>query len=546
MTTTVAPPRHRRPKPVRPASGLTGTLGLLRLYLRRDRIVLPLWMLLLSVPLASVYIGSIETVFPTAAQRAALAASIMASPAQRALYGNIYNDSVGAVGLWKAGVFHALIGVAVILTVIRHTRAEEESGRTELLDSTAIGRYANLTAAVILTFGASITTGLIGTAGLLTTEVPRSGSLAFGLALAGSGLVFSAVAVVSAQLSTGARTARGIAFGVLGFAFALRAVGDASTGTLSWLSPLGWSLHVRPYAGERWWVLLLHLVTTVVLTIAAYMLLCRRDIGGGLIADRPGAPAGSPTLSGPFGLAWRLQRATLLAWTIGMCLFGALIGSVVDTIGGTVAGSSTIRDIVSKWGGSQVLEDAFITIVFSFLAVAAAAMAISSTLRLHQEESNLRGETVLAGAVGRIRWAASHILVAIAGAGMAILAAGLVAGLTYGIASGGIGGRLPPVLTVAALQLPAIWMLVAVTVALFGLVPRFTPVAWGVLVAFIALYLLGSLGGLPHWLINLQPFTHAQRTPGQPFDATPVIWLLLIDAVLLSVGLLAFRRRDLR
>jgi len=546
MTTTVAPPRHRRPEPVRPASGLTGTLGLLRLYVRRDRVVLPLWVLLLSVPLASVYIGSIETVFPTAAQRAAFAASIMASPAQRALYGNVYNDSVGALGIWKAGVFHALIGVAVILTVIRHTRAEEESGRTELLYSTAVGRYANLTAALILTFSASITTGLIGTAGLLITDVPRSGSVAFGLALAGSGLVFSAVAAVSAQLSTGARTARGIAFGVLGFAFALRAVGDASTGTLSWLSPLGWSLQVRPYAGERWWVLLLQLVTTVVLTIAAYMLLRHRDIGGGLIADRPGAPAGSATLSGPFGLAWRLQRATLLAWTIGMCLFGALLGSVVDTIGDTVAGSSTIRDIVSKWGGSQVLEDAFITIVFSFLAVVAAAMAISATLRLHQEESNLRGETVLAGAVGRIRWAASHILVAIAGSAVAILAAGLVAGLSYGIASGDVGGRLPAVLTVAALQLPAIWMLVAVTVALFGLVPRFTPVAWGVLVAFIALYLLGSLAGLPHWLINVQPFTHAQRTPGQPFDATPVIWLLLIDAILLSVGLLAFQRRDLR
>ena len=86
----------------------------------------------------------------------------------------------------------------------------------------------------------------------------------------------------------------------------------------------------------------------------------------------------------------------------------------------------------------------------------------------------------------------------------------------------------------------------AITVALFGLVPRFTPVAWGVLVAFIALYLLGSIAGLPHWLINLQPFTHAQRTPGQPFDAAPVIWLLLIDVVLLAVGLLAFRRRDLR
>ena len=249
MTTTVAGPRHARPEPARSESVFTGTFGLLRLYLRRDRIVLPLWVLLLSLPLASVYIGSIETVYPTAAERAAFAASIMASPAQRALYGNVYNDSVGAVGIWKAGVFHALIAVAVIITVIRHTRAEEETGRAELLDSTAVGRYASLTAALILAFGASVATGLIGTAGLLTTDVPPAGSLAFGLALAGSGLVFSAVAAVAAQLSTGARTARGIAFGVLGVAFALRAVGDASTGTLSWFSPLGWSLAVRPVRG---------------------------------------------------------------------------------------------------------------------------------------------------------------------------------------------------------------------------------------------------------------------------------------------------------
>ena len=546
MSTAVAGPRHARPKPVRTESALTGTFGLLRLYLRRDRIVLPLWVLLLSLPLASVYIGSIETVYPTAAQRAAFAASIMASPAQRALYGNVYNDSVGAVGIWKAGVFHALIAVAVILTVIRHTRAEEETGRAELVDSTAVGRYASLTAALILAFGTSIATGLIGTAGLLTTDVPPAGSLAFGLALAGSGLLFSAVAAVAAQLSTGARTARGIAFGALGVAFALRAVGDATTGTLSWFSPLGWSLQVRPYAGERWWVLLLHLATTIVLTLTAYQLLRRRDIGGGLISDRPGAAAASATLSGTFGLAWRLQRGSLLAWTVGLWLYALLIGSVVDSIGGAIGDSSTIRDIVSRLGGSDALEEAFITISFSFLAVAAAAMAISSTLRLYQEESTLRGETVLAGSVGRIRWAASHIVFAIAGTTVAILGAGVVAGLTYGIASGDVGGKLPAVLAVAALQLPAIWMLSAITVALFGLVPRFTPVAWGVLVGFIALYLLGSIAGLPHWLINLQPFTHAQRTPGQPFDPAPVIWLLLIDVLLFAVGLLAFRRRDLR
>lgn len=157
---------------------------MLRLYLRRDRLSLPLWVFLLSVPLATVYVGSIEKIYPTEAARAGFAASIMASPAQRALYGQVYSDSLGAVGIWKAGMFHVLIAVAVILTMIRHTRADEENGRTELVDSTAIGRYASLSAALLLSFGASLGTGAIGAAGLLSTDVPAAGSLAFGAALA--------------------------------------------------------------------------------------------------------------------------------------------------------------------------------------------------------------------------------------------------------------------------------------------------------------------------------------------------------------------------
>src|SRR5215469_1587287 len=161
-------PAHQAPQR---GSAFTGTLGMLRLYLRRDRIVLPLWVLLLSVPLGTVYVGSIEKVYPDQAARAAFAASIMASPAQRALYGQIYNDSLGASGIWKAGMFHLLIAVAVILTVIRHTRADEETGRAELIDSTAVGRYASLTAALLLSFEASLVTAAIAAAGLLTTDV---------------------------------------------------------------------------------------------------------------------------------------------------------------------------------------------------------------------------------------------------------------------------------------------------------------------------------------------------------------------------------------
>ena len=544
-TGTLERPVHRHEAPP-PGSTFTGTFGLLRLYLRRDRVVLPLWVLLMSVPMAPVYLASIEKVYPTQADRTLAAATIMANASMRALYGNIYNDSLGAVGIWKAGLFHTLIAVAVILTVIRHTRAEEETGRAELIGSTSVGRYANLTAALILAFGASIVTGAIAAASLSTAPVPRSGSVAFGLALACSGLAFSAVAAVAAQLSTSARISRGMAFAILGLAFTLRAVGDPGSGTLSWLSALGWSLQVRPYAGDRWWVLLIHLSATTLLTVLAYQLLGRRDVGAGLITDRPGAPAASPSLSGAYGLAWRLHRGSLLAWTIGLSLYGGLIGSVVNTIGNQLGNNPTVRAIVNRLGGTLILESAFIAIAFTILAVAASAMAVSATLRLHQEETAQRGETILAEAIGRSRWALSHLTFAIAGSAAAILAAGLVTGLSYGMAVDDVGTKVRSVLAVAAMQLPAIWLLAAVTLALFGLLPRFTPVAWAVLVGFVAIYLLGSIDGFPHWLLDLVPYMHTQRIPGRPFRAAPAIWLLLIDIAFIGVGLAAFRRRDLR
>jgi ABC-2 type transport system permease protein len=537
-TATLTRPQQRHEAPR--GGPFTGPVKLLRLYLRRDRIVLPLWVLLLSLPLGPVYIDSVQKVAPTSVDRAAFAASIMASTAERALYGNVYNDSLGGVGIWKAGVFHTLIGIAVILTVIRHTRAEEESGRAELVDSTVVGRYASLTAALVMAFGAAIATGLMGTASLLTTDVEPSGSLAFGLALACSGIVFAAVAAVAAQLSVSARTARGIAFGVLGAAFALRAVGDADSGTLSWLSPLGWSLQVRPYAGDRWWVLVLHAAATAALTIAAYLLLRGRDLGAGLIGERDGPATAPPTLSGPFGLAWHLQRGPLLAWTIGLCIYGLLAGSIVHSIGDQFGSNVKIRETIDRLGGSQELENSFLTLAFSVLAVAAAAMAISVTLRLHQEE------TVLAAAIGRTRWVASHLVFAIGGPATALLSTGALAGLLYGVAVDDVGGKLATVMALAAVQLPAVWLLAAFTVAVFGLFPRFTPAAWAVLVAFIALYLLGSIAGFPHWLLDLVPFTHTQQIPGESFRAAPVLWLLAIDTVVIVIGLFAFRRRDLR
>ena len=376
---------------------------MLRLYLRRDRIVLPLWVLLLSLPLATRLHRQHREGLPrpSGPRRRSPPPSWPARRSGR-IYGQIYNDSLGATGIWKAGMFHTLIAVAVILTVIRHTRADEETGRAELLDSTAVGRYASLTAALLLSFGASLTTGALGRRRPAGHRRPaRTARWRSARRWPCSGLVFTAVAAVAAQLSASARFARGAAFAVLGAAFTLRAVGDAGSGTLSWLSPLGWSLQVRPYAGDRWWVLLLHLATTMLLTALAYRLLAGRDVGAGLIAERPGPATATPLLRNAFGLAWRLDRGAVLLWTVGLCLYGLLIGSVVHGIGDELGGS-TAQDIVVRMGGTGALEQAFVAVAFCMLGMMAAAFAISLTLRPHQEEAGQRAETLLAGAVAEV------------------------------------------------------------------------------------------------------------------------------------------------
>ena len=547
MTIVAAP---RPPDVSGRTSNFVGTLDLLRLNLRRDRIIAPLWILLLSVPLATVYVASVSAVYPTEAARAGMAASIMASPAQRAMYGNIYNSTLGSAALWKAGMFHLLIGVAVILTVIRHTRADEEAGRTELIDSTVVGRYAGLAAALLLGVGASGLTGAIGFGGLLTTDVPAAGALAFTLALTASGTVFSTVAAVAAQLTPSARTARSLAFSVLALTFTLRAIGDVSSSTgssrLTWLSPLGWSLQVRPFAGDRWWVLLLHIALAAALTYLAFALLGRRDVGAGLLPERPGAAVAAPRLAGPNALAWRLDRGSLVLWTVALCLYGLVIGSVAHGVGDEVGGSAAARDIITRLGGTTAMEQAFIAIAFTMLAMAASAMAVSTTLRLHQEEATGRAEPTLAGAVDRSRWLGSHLAMALGGSGIALLAAGAVAGLTYGVVSGDVGGKAGTVLGTAAVQLPAVWLPAAVTIALFGVAPRFTPIAWGVLVGFVALYLLGSISGFPQWVLNLEPFAHIPQVGGTTFSPTPLLGLLAVDVVLITLGVITFRRRDLR
>ena len=283
----------------RPVGPLTGARELLQLAQRRDRMLLPIWIYVLAIiAVSGGYV--VKEIYKTPADRASLAATVRHDAALAFIYGQLHGDSVGALAAWRYLVYSALAaGLMSIFLVIRHTRADEEAGRLELVGSTVVGRHAALTAALLLALLANVAALVLTFAIFALFGLPAAGALAYGLSEVSCGLVFAAIAAVAAQVSGTARGARGIAIALLGVAFLFRGVGDsgASHGLtwLTWLSPMGWAEEVRPFAGDRWWVLAVPLAAMVAGTAAAFALAGRRDAGAGLVQPRPGsATAGRP------------------------------------------------------------------------------------------------------------------------------------------------------------------------------------------------------------------------------------------------------------
>ncbi|MFC5182398.1 ABC transporter permease [Actinomadura harenae] len=529
-------------------TALAGTGALTRLALRRDRIMLPVWIYLIVIMAAST-VSSTKGLYPDVASRAQLASNTNSTPALVALYGRVYDPtSLGAVSMLKLNVLGAIAAAALsIVLVVRHTRADEESGRQELVGATAVGRRAPLTSALTVMLSTNLTLAVLCALGLTIAGLPVAGSAAAGLAWGGVGVVFGAIAAVVAQLTAHARTATGYSFAALGAFYLIRALGDASGSGgprwLSWLSPIGWGQQFRPYAGNRWWVLLIMVAFAGVTTVVAYSLVSRRDLGAGILPDREGPARAAPGLRGAVSLWWRLQRGSVLGWTIAFVVLGAALGGIASNVGNMV-GSQQAHDFITKLGGEKGITDAFLATDMVFASIFAAAFGVQAIGRLRAEETGQRAEPVLATAVSRWRWAAGPVLIALLGGAVMLLLTGLTSGAVYAMQSGD-GAQLGRLAGAALVQIPAAWVVVGVVVLGYGLVPRFTSLGWAVLVVFLLIGEMGPLLRLPQWAMNLSPFAHTPKLPGTTWSATPLLWMLAIAAALVGAGLWAFRRRDL-
>lgn len=524
---------------------LVGTGPLLRASVKHDGRLFAPWVLfatLLSASSVLVY----PWVFPTAQDRAGLAAAIGANPAIGLIFGPAFDISTtDGFNAWRSlalGGFLAALGV--IFTVTRVTRAQEDSGQAELLASGVMGRGTRLMVGVAIGLIGSVLLGAIAGVVTLVCGGGSAPSMLLAATFTATGWMFTGVAAIAAQIGSDARSANAIAVGTLGVLFLLRgfAYSIAAPSWTIWVNPLGWMTETRPASGDNWWPLLPAAVLTAVLLVIAFVLQGRRDFGVGAIPPRPGPARG--TTRSALRLALRLNRAAVITWTIAFVALGLVFGCFTTSIHDILGSNSAVQQVLAAGATTpEALVGAFVVTVLSLVGIIASVSGVQAMLKVRSEELEDRLEPLIAAGVTRSRYYASNVFVALVIPAWCLLVAGTLIATLASAANIGVG--FGDVLVQAVATVPAVWTVVAVSVAVVGARPHVAIAAWiGVLLSF-ALTLLGPTFKLWDWILAISPFWHVPNVTLADPNWYGLLWISLVTVLLVTIGFAGFRRRDL-
>ena len=538
MTLTTLTTHPERREAVAANSRFTGVGSLLRLALRRDRIRLTGWSSILT--LTMIYApNAVKLAYPEEAQRLARV-NLLKTPAGMIMGGPMFGLNETDLGAMMANELMLTLIVAAsimsILTVIRHTRAEEESGAAELVLSSVVGRYARTYAALILVGGVNAILAVTMTLAMSATGFAIVDSAAMCLGVTGVSMVFAAVAAVTAQLWRQARTATGAAMAVLALAALVRGIGDVinnSGSALSWFSPIAWAQQMRPFVDLRWWPFALLVALTLGLMLLAAVLESSRQYDDGNIPSTGERPNAHPIKSA-FGLHLTLQRGQIIGWGVGLFLAGLAFGSMTKSLLDAAEDNELLARVLEAQG-----TDGVYTTMTQFLAAAATAYVVAAVVRVFTDEQSGLGEAVLAGAVSRWRWLLSAVAAALLGSTVLMFLAGLGNGLGAGLTLG--EPQTIWRLTLAGLAfVPA--MAVLAGIAALAVALQRPWIGW-LAVTFVVLSLyLGALLRLPRWLIDASPIGRTTAPTDFPAAAMAVMVVVATGLTLLAGWI--YRSRD--
>lgn len=534
-----------------------GTRTFARLIMRRDRIKLPLQIVLFIGTLLAI-VPLLKDVYGDDDSLRILYETFSANPAGLFLTGPIDAPTFGSLITLETLLWWGLaLAFMNTLLVVRHTRQNEEMGAQELLLSGQASRYAGISAVLLVAFVLNIVIALgvgVGFA-LLEPSWSVSQSMLYGVALGAFGMAWAAIATVFSQLFNSSRTTNGMLAAAIGLAFVLRGIGDF-TGDIgsnglsqptwpSWLSPFGWMQQVRPLTFPEYWPLWLPFLCAAVSIGLAYLLVGKRDVGEGVLPARKGNTRASWILRRPLGLVLYLQKNVFIGWLVGVVVMGVTIGALVPEMSAIYNDSEELRVVLEAIGGHGDVVSSFLSAMLAIVVVMVVAYGIHGVSKLRAEEATGHLENILATKLSRVWWLISNFLmVNLAG----VLMLGFV-GLLMAFTANLIGEfqvNVTEYLVAGFSYAPLLLFFTSVYVALFGIIPRLAGlVTWTYfgLVAFILW--IGPILRLSDWIMDLSPMTHMASPPAQGIDTAPLTVLATASVILFLIGLLAWRQRDI-
>ncbi|MDQ4215715.1 polyketide antibiotic transporter [Microbacterium capsulatum] len=530
---------------------------LLRQRLRRDWLQVLLWILATVLMAYAGYAGVTQS-YATTTDRVQVLAAVMANPVIMMFRGLPSGASEGQFLSFEILPWLTMLaGLMSTFLAVRHTRGDEEAGRSELVAATPAGRALPTVATIIHGVGANVILGVLVALALIGSKLDPAGSWLMGATSATTGIAFLGIGLIAAQLMRTSRGANALTVWILVGTFLVNGIGNVAgtpsndltritSSGLVWLSPFGWAEQARPYDANDAGPALLGLVFGLVLAVAAVALQSVRDIGEGFIPARPGRTHARPALSSPHALVWRLTNGAIIGWAVGGALTGVL-ATKLSGLAGQISGQNpAVQQILDKIGKAGNLEETVVSVFFTMMGILAACAAVQILARARQEEAHGTAENVLSRPVGRVRWLLDYLLVATFAIAI-IVAAAMLAALG-GLSGNAHASSLSKVVMVVGLgQGLAACVFTVVTALVFVLIPRGTiAVAWSLLLLATMFGLFGPLFGLPEWTTRFSPFAVTPIVSNGTADLRGTWWLVLVVAVGAVASLVLMRRRQLQ
>jgi ABC-2 type transport system permease protein len=528
------------------ASATTGSRTLAAVEVKQDRLSIAPWVAV-SVLLAVTSFIAFAIIFDDAAAAQSLQQVITTNPAFSLVFGKAEDLSTAdGFNVWRSlQLTSTFAGLMAIFIVTRNSRGNEDSGQAELIASGVVGRHARLIAAMMVAALASFRLSLVTLAAMLISGGDLTTSVVMALCFMSAGIMFGALGAFTSQLGAFAQTANAFAVTTLGVFYLLRGVADATPDAewALWWTPLGWIQKVAPGTENNLWPLLWVLALAAVLLGAAIALESRRDFAQGVLSPKPG-PARAGAVASVWGLAWRLHRGAIIGWLVALAILGAVFGAVGSSILEVFLQEPDLGTLLGASAGGTPAQMVlgFLTSFLGILAILAGAAGVQVMLRAFTEETQYRTEPLLAGALTRPRLYASHVVIAFAGTTVALALSGALLGIA--VSAGDAPVQASDVIKQTIVTLPALWIVVAIAVAVIGARPRVKIAAYvGVILTF-ALTIIGPTLNLWDWVLAISPLYHVPNVLAENPNYWPVLWLTLIGAVFTAVGFAGYRRRD--